>query len=108
MTDAELRARALQRDGWCRWPGCPNNATELAHLHSKGIGGRPSAQTLDNVAMMCPDHARISDGEYGSGGRAQYEREHRKLWEAAAWFVPASPPKAEWAWWRAEALHRLL
>ena len=80
MKRSELRAKVIERSGgWCQWPGCPNRGTEMAHLHSVGMGGRQSADTLENVMWSCWDHARITDGEFGHGGAEQYDAEHRKL-----------------------------
>ena len=73
MDRKELREGAGTRAGWrCQWPCCGQRGQELAHCHSIGMGGRPSADTLENVVFLCRDHARISDGERGSGGGTQY------------------------------------
>ena len=80
MKRSTLRAYVIEvSGGWCEWPYCTNPGTEMAHIHSIGMGGRPSADHPDNVAWMCYDHARISDGEYGHGGELQYLEEHLKL-----------------------------
>ena len=89
--------------GRCEWPSCPEPGVELAHIRSIGMGGRPSADEIGNVLFACKDHARISDGEYGSGGEAQYVEAHRLLWEATG-VRPAGFGKV--AYWRAEALTR--
>jgi len=79
-TRSELRAQVIELSGgWCEAPACTRPGAELAHLHSIGMGGRRSADRIDNVAWLCADHARISDGEYGSGGRAQFDEFHRRL-----------------------------
>ena len=45
------------------------------------MGGTPDGRRnrLDNVALLCHDHTRISDGLTGSGGAAQYAAAHRAL-----------------------------
>lgn len=51
--------------GWgqdCEYPGCSNNATQMAHIHSIGMGGRGSADRLYNVMRVCNDHALVTDG----------------------------------------------
>ena len=76
----ELRAQVIEISGGrCEWPACLEAGRELAHLHSVGAGGRKSADVLGNVAWFCRDHARISDGEYGAGGRSQYVEAHAAL-----------------------------
>ncbi len=81
MTDAELRVEVFAlANGMCEWPGHDTvPATELAHLHSKGIGGRPSANALLNGMAACADHARITDGLYAGGGKRQYVEAHAEL-----------------------------
>ena len=99
-----LREQVWERSGgWCEWPACEKPGTELAHLHSIGAGGRRSADTPSNVMLLCRDHARISDGEYGSGGRTQYEEAHETLL-GADW----AEFGAGLAWERAEALTALV
>jgi hypothetical protein len=66
------------------------------------MGGRESADTLDNVAWLCPDHARISDGLYGTGGHDQYAKAHRDLWAAAG----DQDAGLRYGWARAEALRK--
>ena len=96
---SQLREAAFARDhNTCIWPGCWKPAVELMHLHSRGFGGRNSADTLDNVGAGCFDHARISDGEYGSGGAAQYRQAHVEL------FGTLETPSHLIAFERAEAL----
>ncbi len=86
MRRSELRAKVFElAGGRCEFPGCPKAATELAHLHSIGAGGRKSADTLDNTMAACPDHARITDGLYGTGGREQFEKAMRSIGAAGAW-----------------------
>ena len=88
---SELRQQLAEQIGWiCEYPGCRHRWTELAHLHSIGMGGRKSADTEDNVALFCYDHARLSDGSYGTRTRRWYEDE---LWrincvaEDGAWEI---------------------
>lgn len=103
MTPAELRAQLLDAGVTiCEWPRCEERAVELAHLHSTGMGGRVSAHTLANVAMMCFDHARISDGGYGSGGAPQYLEAHRVLFDRVPVLRPQKPGRLTWP--RAEAM----
>ena len=72
-----LRAQVIERSGGvCEWNRCVERGDELAHLHSIGMGGRKSADTLTNVMWLCWDHARISDGLYATGGLEQYRRAH--------------------------------
>ena len=105
---SELRALVVNRsDGHCEWPQHHEHAgNELAHLHSLGMGGNPlkDRDTPANVAWLCRDAARASDGEHGSGGAAQYRQFHIQLLGAA---VFDQSPAAR-AWNRAEALHRHL
>ncbi len=67
--ESELRAERISIDGHrCRWPGCVFelsswNPLEMAHLAGKGMGGRPSANTIDNTVMLCRSHHRIYDGD---------------------------------------------
>jgi len=98
---AEERDFIWQRDqGRCIWPHCGRLAAECAHFHSRGHGGSPSRNHPDNVGLMCSDHARISDGEYGAGGARQYAEAHAGLlgdgWRALG--------GGTLAWERAEAL----
>lgn len=100
MNRSVLRTYVIGRSGGvCEWPGCGDRGAELAHLHSIGMGGRKSADEPCNVAWFCRDHARISDGEYGSGGWPQYEREHRLLGVVVGDYL---------AYERAEALRQAL
>lgn len=94
-----VRVRAGDR---CEWPRCPEFGDELAHGHSIGMGGRASADTLDNVFWLCWDHARISDGEFGAGGKVEYDRAHRDLLGDDYSEGPGL------AWSRAEALCRIV
>jgi len=113
-----LRSLCIRRsNGFCEWPSCPNTGSELAHLHSTGMGGRRSAHSPDNAMWMCRDHARIRDGEYGSGGEGQYAAAHMLLGIAlrgdrfAVLDGGGSSRVCDigvLAWERAEALRRLL
>ena len=99
----DLRAQVIDiSGGTCEWPSCTVRGVELAHLHSVGAGGRKSADTLSNVMWACYDHARISDGEYGEGGRTQYLAAHDILFNGM-WPV-AWEELGCLAWERAEAL----
>ena len=99
----ELRARVVDLSGGvCEFPQCGEQGSSLAHLHSIGAGGRQSADTLSNVMWACRDHARITDGEYGSGGRAQYVEAHNVLF-GGMWPV-GWEKTGSLAWERAEAL----
>ena len=68
------------------------------------MGGRKSADTLGNTMAVCRDHGRITDGEWGSGGAAQYAEAHRILFGA----VFDSIPSDRIAYERAEALTRIV
>ena len=97
----ELREEVIARlHGRCEWTRCSNAGSELAHLHSIGAGGRESADDIGNVAWLCFDHARMSDGEYGRGGAIQYRQAHLDLFGDAFLDMPANII----AWERAEAL----
>lgn len=47
------------------------------------MGGRTAADVDSNCGAGCRDHARISDGEYGAGGREQYRQAHLDLFTVA-------------------------
>ncbi len=105
MTRTELRSEVFTRAmGVCEWPQCVVNAKELAHIHSVGMGGRKSADTADNCFAACSDHARISDGEYGAGGKTQYRDAHLLLIGPGFLEIPADRIGYE----RAEALKTLI
>jgi len=103
---SDLRETVFAFDGWhCVWPDCSEPAVELAHFHSIGMGGRSSADRVENTGAMCRDHARISDGLHASGGAEQYEDAHRRLAVATgATFEQVRADGLSVAWWRAEAL----
>jgi len=91
--------------GRCEWPGCPERADEMAHLHSIGMGGRASADELLNVAALCFEHARASDGEVpASHGARWYRAEHERLWAAVEWDRTPNMNDPQLAYERAEAL----
>ena len=94
----ELREQVIARSGGrCEWQDCVLAGAELAHLHSVGSGGRPSADTLDNVCWLCRPHARMSDGERVAGW--DFDAEHARL---------GVVPGPGLAWRRAEALRNQL
>lgn len=67
-----LRTQAEERDGpMCVWPGCPFPHVHMAHIRGVGMGGRPSADTLGGVAMMCRYHHDLLDGRTHSGLRRE-------------------------------------
>lgn len=63
---AALRARLWEvSGGLCEWPDTPlpHRAEEMAHLEGIGMGGRPSADRLDNVAALCRQgHLVLDEG----------------------------------------------
>ena len=105
MTRSEIRAQAFHRAGdQCEWPLCYQPAAELAHLHSIGLGGRKSADTMENVAALCRKHARYSDGELSGDGITDYQQAHFDLFGGR--FLEIPPDRL--AWERAEALTKLI
>jgi len=96
------QARELAQDR-CDWPDCQNAGAELAHIHSIGAGGRRSADTIENVAWMCHQHARMTDGIQSDW--PSFKQSHTALfgdgWE---WRIPMD----RWGWERAEALTALI
>lgn len=68
MNDVGKRRRQLHAvleewAGACEWPGCEHRGPyEMAHVHGVGMGGRPSADTLENVALLCRFHHDLLDG----------------------------------------------
>ncbi len=96
-----LRAQVRERSGGkCEWPECDRSGEELAHAHSVGMGGRTSADTIDNVAFLCWRHARMSDGLQPSGWPAFYQQHQLLLGDDWERRIPVN----RWAWERAEAL----
>lgn len=73
---SDLREQALERDGYqCAWPGCDHGEwLEMAHIHPIGMGGRKSADRIDNVWMLCKYHHDHFDGRV-----PQKQREYRTL-----------------------------
>ena len=66
----DLRAEAEKIDGrGCVWPNCRTVGEQLAHLRGVGAGGRPSADTLSNVALLCRFHHDLLDGRSHAGLR---------------------------------------
>jgi hypothetical protein len=59
---SELRAIVSKWAAWCEWPECPLPGAQLAHIEGIGMGGRPSADTLGNVAWLCVPHHDLLDG----------------------------------------------
>ena len=104
---AALREEIIARSqGRCQWPQCAEPGKEIAHLHSRGMGGnREKRDVAGNLMFLCRDHARISDGEMGSGGPAQYRLAHIQLLGAGV-FDGMSLDRRGWE--RAEALRRYL
>ena len=77
---SRLRAVLWDLGAGCEFPGCKDPATQMAHLHSIGMGGRASADTIDNVMRACDDHALLPAGGIpGHRGRRWYETELEKL-----------------------------
>lgn len=106
---SRLRCQARElADGRCDWPECGRPGEELAHLHSIGAGGRPSADRLGNVAWMCRTHAAMSDGKQPGSwpdgtacGWPGFRQAHTALlgegWDGRI-------PMGRWGFERAEAL----
>ncbi len=61
---ATLRRQLRDIATGCEWPECERPGAEVAHLRSRGMGGTPDGRrnVLSNVAWLCYDHARMSDG----------------------------------------------
>lgn len=47
--------------GMCEWPACHHRATEMAHIHPRGMGHTGYRDTFDNVMAACSLHARVTD-----------------------------------------------
>jgi hypothetical protein len=88
--------------GTCEWCG-EGPGTSLAHIHSIGMGGRKSADTLANVFWACDKCALASDGIQRNW--PEFMRLHTLLlgegWETRI-------PMSRWGFERAEALTRLI
>lgn len=71
---SELREQVKDiSGGHCEYPKCRLAGTQLAHLHSIGMGGRKTVDTIDNTAWFCDDHALLSDGGIpGTHGKGWY------------------------------------
>ncbi len=103
MSRAALRAEVFERDhDTCVWCGKP--ATEMMHFTSRGMGGSKYRDTKENNGAGCFDCARMSDGEYGSGGAEQYRLAHLVLFGARFLEMPVNVV----AWERAEALREIV
>lgn len=110
---ASLREAVLVRArGRCEWPearveavagyrivACGRPMIELAHLHSRGMGGSVEADQLNNVIAACAVHARVTDG-IGPGANIATEAMFRVVGYGEDWTVGA------FAWHRAEALRQ--
>lgn len=107
-SQGKLHATLRELVSECEWPRCQLHGAEVAHLTSRGMGGTPDGRrnTLDNVAWLCTDHARISDGLYGSGGPDQYDHAHAVLLGPAWLATGRGHPRL--AYLRAEALRQLV
>lgn len=55
--------------GYCEWSRCQSFGEQLAHIRGKGMGGRPSADQLDNLALLCVRHHDLLDGREHAGLR---------------------------------------
>ena len=86
----ELRTEVFQR------AGCVEPAEELAHLHSKGMGGSKTANRPDNAMAACWLDARITDGHHPAA-RDETVRMFRLVGYEWDWV-------GSLAWHRAEAL----
>lgn len=107
MKPSELRALIHELDGeHCCWPTCPHRGTEIAHFHSKGMGGTPDGRrnAVDCQGLMCYPHARMSDG-LQPGGWPAYKRAHQALL-GDDYEERITPDRV--AYERAEALTRLV
>ena len=98
---APLRAEVFARArGYCEWPTCVEPASELAHLHSRGMGGSAEADSADNVMAACWLHARITDGHHPAS-KDETVRMFSRVGYAWEWVGSV-------AWHRAEALRMWL
>ena len=101
MTSARGVLRCQARElagGMCEWCG-EHPGTSLCHIHSIGMGGRKSADTIENVFWGCEACGLASDGKQRSW--PEFHRLHTILlgegWEQRI-------PMSRWAYERAEAL----
>ena len=104
--DKVLRGQVtLRARGGCEWPQCRAAGEEIAHLHSRGMGGnRKLRDVLDNLMWLCGRHARHSDGERGPGGSTAYRDSHLELFGDRFLDMPFNVIAFE----RAEALRELI
>lgn len=98
-----LRCQARElAGGICEWCG-ERPGTSLCHIHSIGMGGRKSADTLANVFWGCDVCALASDGKQRNW--PEFLRLHNLLlgegWEERI-------PMSRWGFERAEALIALV
>ena len=103
--DDVLRGQVILRAmGGCEW--CRTIAgTQIAHLHSRGMGGnRKQRDVLNNLMWLCDDCALMSDGTRGSGGSTQYRDAHLELLGDRFLDMPFNVIAFE----RAEALRELI
>jgi hypothetical protein len=100
---SRLRCEAHELSGgpceWCQLrPG-----TSLCHIHSIGLGGRKSADRIENVFWGCDVCALASDGKQRNW--PEFMQLHTILfgegWETRL-------PMSRWGYERAEALTRLV
>lgn len=75
-TRTQLRQIVDEWAATCEWPSCDilafdslGDGLQLAHIHGIGMGGRPSADTLGNVALLCRYHHDLLDGRTHAGLR---------------------------------------
>ena len=65
-----LRDQVIWRErGGCAHPGCLATGSQMAHIRGVGMGGRPSADTLENVLWLCVSHHDVLDGREHHGLR---------------------------------------
>lgn len=86
MRPSDLRTHHLEAGRWCRWPGCPEVASQLAHLQHRGMGGGPAANTIENTTILCVLHHDLLDG--------------RQITERARWVgrLVAALPRTSGVW----------
>lgn len=71
----QLREFVIERSrGGCEWTSCVNRGEQLAHIEGIGMGGRPSADTEDNVWFLCVFHHDLFDGRSHAGLRRELVR----------------------------------
>lgn len=52
----DIRARVLLANPWCRWPGCPEAASDVDHIVPRSEGGTDDE---DNLQGLCKHHHGI-------------------------------------------------